>query len=1443
MVIGTRRSTTLDIKADTKQAAGALNKLQSELRQTQSATSGMSKEFQRGAGAQSQLAKTSRSASSAFGKQVAAVAGGQAVFAAAAGGMRLIGQAASKAVGDFVQLEKAVAEVTTLFDANISDVDNLYNSIYRLGAAYGIEQQEAAKAFYNVISAGAKAGAEANLILDAAAKASIGGVTELNTAADAITSVMNAYGKSATDASQISDVFFATVKAGKTTFGELGSSIGKVASVAANFGVTFEEVGASIATLTAAGLSTSEAVTQLNAILTQFTKPSDRTVKAARAIGVELSAAALETHGFTGLLKQLVEATGGSATKLAELRLEQNALAGVVGIVKGEMESYLDVLEQTNDAYGATAEAASKMTDTISFQLGRLFKGTGASIGRWIRDISEATGATGLIKGWADAIEGALLKNRLFNQELLATDVVGEGLRETFDELEKSLLKFARINSQKIFGFNKFDKGQLSDITANFNGLVETVSRLPDPVKNLEGLIEQLDESLSSLASTNKFTRKELEQLDKIKKDTVKSIREKISAIEAENAAIEEQSRVQTVQSTVFKSILEGVAEVTDEINRRREESNRIQEDGIKAAESLRLAYEPLYRAQQDYAKELERINLAYKTDNISVRQYLDYLGQLNEKFGVSIPFLRDYAKEQEDLGRAGAQAANEIREAYDPLFKAQKDYYAELEKINLAYSTKNISTKEYLETIDRLNQKFTPLLENTEDLGDAVEGTAGAFRDLWYSIQQTEASTVDVLPSLEEVDGWLDTAPKKIEETSSALGEMWNEFNASGGFAAAGLSIVEQTLGAISDRMDEVGAKGKTAFGVLEAGVSGFIQSGGNIFAGLAAAGQEFFTRKVLPKFLDDWLPSWLTEGDRVTVGVSATGASYDALDVRSETAASGLQLIAQARRAGQEGRKIASDMLDNFLAIDKVLTNFFTEQGLEIDFSNIQLRPSDDFLENALSTRVRGRGSDLHAQFGSVAFGQVNQSELSSAADAFVVAWIDAIEEQLPEDLSHIADLGSADEVLAEIGKINDELLAEMEAAQKAVTEAEIAAIRERYGAILETLELEKGLLETQIAAIDTDLDTLAAARSDTEAVELTFKGIQAAPNIADEFANLISDSVRKTYTDATNNLRGIEITEETTLNDLRTLERALLDHRAAVLSLAQAYHEANIEIREVTAGAATRIRESRLSDVELFDKRLGSFAETLEALSSATEADELVRLSQALAGTGVEINQLFASLGSVDNLDVATSKFNELFDTFELVAEGLGLDVADFELPDFTDLESIRDATSEVLAGILEAAGAGAGDTALLEQQKALADAQKLAAEKTTDALDKTSEILANIDTKAQELLTRRESIVSRHEEVVTKIETTTAEMESAIKDLTTAAQTINDAGNTMADAGNNQLSASNNLILTIGPGSGIEELIELLGAYVAEQGEGTSVTLSDNTTTGTGLTVNA
>lgn len=274
----------------------------------------------------------------------------------------------------------ALAEVSTLVDTATFDMQGLAEAALDQSAAFGGSAASQAKAFYQIISAGAGTAAEATDILTAANRLAVGGVTDVTTAADGLTSVMNAYGARVEGATAVSDALFVGMRAGKTTIGELSSSLGKVAPLAAQTGVSFDELVASISALTKGGISTTEAVTGVRAILAAVAKPTKEASDMAKRLGIDFTSAGLQSKGFAGFLEDLVKRSHGSTEALAQLFGGVEALVPAMALSGQAGRDFYDILDQMEDKAGQTEIAFNKMAASPGFQAGRIWSSLQAEV-------------------------------------------------------------------------------------------------------------------------------------------------------------------------------------------------------------------------------------------------------------------------------------------------------------------------------------------------------------------------------------------------------------------------------------------------------------------------------------------------------------------------------------------------------------------------------------------------------------------------------------------------------------------------------------------------------------------------------------------------------------------------------------------------------------------------------------------------------------------------------------------------------------------------------------------------------------------------------------------------------------------------------------------------------------------------------------------------------
>ena len=273
----------------------------------------------------------------------------------------------------------ALAEVSTLVDTTAVSMGDLSDAAIRQAGAFNSSPLLQTQALYQIISAGASDAATATEQLTAANKLAVGGVTTVAIAADGLTSILNAYGPKVAGATAVSDAMFVAMRAGKTTVEELSSSLGQVSPLAAQVGVSFDELAAATAALTKGGISTSVAVTGLRAILAAVARPSAEATKLAGALGLEFNSAALQAKGLSGFLADLNEATGGNVDQLGMLFGGVEALVPMLALAGTAGEDFTAIMEQMGVKAGATDEAFGKIASGPAFQVGRIFSTLGAN--------------------------------------------------------------------------------------------------------------------------------------------------------------------------------------------------------------------------------------------------------------------------------------------------------------------------------------------------------------------------------------------------------------------------------------------------------------------------------------------------------------------------------------------------------------------------------------------------------------------------------------------------------------------------------------------------------------------------------------------------------------------------------------------------------------------------------------------------------------------------------------------------------------------------------------------------------------------------------------------------------------------------------------------------------------------------------------------------------
>lgn len=316
---------------------------------------------------------------------------------------------AAKSSYDFEkEFRKNMLEVATISTQVTDDMTGFMNQVMSITQEIPIKAPEAAKALYSIVSAGHD-GADGMKILEVSAKAAVGGLTETETAADAITTILNAYKMSAEEAGTVSDQLFTTVRLGKTTFGELGASIAQVAPIAAAYGISIDQVLGAVASLTKQGTPTAQAMTQIRAAI--------------QGTAGELGDAAFQGRTFQEALQLIYEKAGGSASKMKEMLGTDEGLAATLALTGKNAKAAANDLGELQGSLGATEAAFEKMADAADNQLTLLANNVQAYLRpmgeRILKEVSD------IAKAFNEAFENNDIEETISRVEALVKNAAG----------------------------------------------------------------------------------------------------------------------------------------------------------------------------------------------------------------------------------------------------------------------------------------------------------------------------------------------------------------------------------------------------------------------------------------------------------------------------------------------------------------------------------------------------------------------------------------------------------------------------------------------------------------------------------------------------------------------------------------------------------------------------------------------------------------------------------------------------------------------------------------------------------------------------------------------------------------------------------------------------------------------------------------------------------
>ena len=271
--------------------------------------------------------------------------------------------------------EKAFAKVAGFTDASTAEIERLKKAVLGMKDLPQMPTELAQGLFY-VRSAGF-AGADAMTVLHAAGKAAAAGMGETKDVALATVRALTAYQMGASQAAHVTDILAMTATKGNVHIEELAPSLGKILPIASSLGVSLEQVGASMATMTRIGLNAAESAIALRGVLGALGMKEGKQADAAlKQIGLTWAGlrAELVQKGLFETLNHLISKAGGDETILARVIPNIRAITGVMATAGRQADAYREILDSLAHSQGAVDRAFAASEQTFDARLEHLKK-------------------------------------------------------------------------------------------------------------------------------------------------------------------------------------------------------------------------------------------------------------------------------------------------------------------------------------------------------------------------------------------------------------------------------------------------------------------------------------------------------------------------------------------------------------------------------------------------------------------------------------------------------------------------------------------------------------------------------------------------------------------------------------------------------------------------------------------------------------------------------------------------------------------------------------------------------------------------------------------------------------------------------------------------------------------------------------------------------------
>lgn len=448
-------------------------------------------------------------------------------------GLSTLTQGLRQGSEEAIDFEKKISAIRTISTDNQLAFGEWADGIREVSDEFNIPLLEATSSVYTSISNQVVKGAEAFDFLRANANLAITAQGSISDAISATSSILKSYNLDVSATNEISAKLFKTAELGRVPLASIGETIGTVTVIASRAGVSFDEVSASLATMTVQGIKPVKAITFLRNIILKILKPTEAMKDAVEQMGFASAETAVRTLGLGRFLDELRQTTTGTASELAQLLGSVRAMQAGFAISGPALSQYEENLVKIGNATKDFDERIKIAKESVGFNFQKELNQASSAMTNLGRQINET--ALTVIKGFGglkNIIEQVitLIKSGLVLGAFLLARKVLVGLTA---DLNLASASMAKLGVTAIGTTGKITKVSLAMV--KLGSALKTAFRAFAPFLAIEATFLAID---FAIANVNDRLKEQVDNERRAEKVLSNSVKNRLKAIQrfADNA-------------------------------------------------------------------------------------------------------------------------------------------------------------------------------------------------------------------------------------------------------------------------------------------------------------------------------------------------------------------------------------------------------------------------------------------------------------------------------------------------------------------------------------------------------------------------------------------------------------------------------------------------------------------------------------------------------------------------------------------------------------------------------------------------------------------------------------------------------------------------------------------------------------------------------------------